>query len=113
MNTTTISDGTRSIVVSELCLGTMYFGTTVDENTSQAILDRFVDAGGTFLDTANAYSSGWMEASGERARRCWVGGCAVAKPKTASWWPRRSGPTSGTLPGRMAPAAVRDCRRRP
>ena len=60
MNTTTISDGTRSMEVSELCLGTMYFGTTVDENTSQAILDRFVHAGGNFLDTANAYSF-WVE----------------------------------------------------
>ena len=60
MNTTTISDGIRSLEVSELCLGTMYFGTTIDETTSQAILDRFVDAGGTFLDTANAYSF-WVE----------------------------------------------------
>ncbi|MFD2082659.1 Predicted oxidoreductase [Actinopolymorpha cephalotaxi] len=41
--------------VSQLCLGTMMFGTRVDERTSFDILDRFVDAGGTFLDTANCY----------------------------------------------------------
>lgn len=56
MHYTDISDGTRHIEVSALCLGTMYFGTTVDEATSWAILDRFVEAGGTFIDTANAYT---------------------------------------------------------
>lgn len=44
-----------TVHVSELCLGTMYFGTRIDEPTSFAILDRFVDAGGTFIDTANCY----------------------------------------------------------
>lgn len=44
-----------SLHVSELCLGTMYFGTRIDEATSFAILDRFVEAGGNFLDTANCY----------------------------------------------------------
>ncbi|MPY63213.1 aldo/keto reductase [Streptomyces spongiae] len=42
--------------VSRLCLGAMPFGTTVDEKTSLAILDRFVEAGGTTIDTANCYS---------------------------------------------------------
>lgn len=46
--------------VSGLCLGTMYFGTHVDEATSFAILDRFVEAGGTLLDTANTYAF-WVE----------------------------------------------------
>ncbi|MGW0228109.1 aldo/keto reductase [Actinopolymorpha singaporensis] len=41
--------------VSQLCLGAMMFGTRVDERTSFDILDRFVEAGGTFLDTANCY----------------------------------------------------------
>jgi aryl-alcohol dehydrogenase-like predicted oxidoreductase len=41
--------------VSALSLGTLPFGTHVDERTSFAILDRFVEAGGTFLDTANNY----------------------------------------------------------
>ncbi|MEU7829973.1 aldo/keto reductase [Nonomuraea sp. NPDC049129] len=42
--------------VSVLSLGAMLFGTTIDEATSYAILDRFVEAGGTFLDTANNYA---------------------------------------------------------
>lgn len=42
--------------VSVLCLGAMLFGTVIDEATSFAILDRFVEAGGTFIDTANNYA---------------------------------------------------------
>jgi aryl-alcohol dehydrogenase-like predicted oxidoreductase len=41
--------------VSELGLGTMTFGRECDEATSRSILDRFMDAGGTFVDTANNY----------------------------------------------------------
>ena len=40
----------------QLVLGTMFFGTATDEETSRALLDRFVEAGGTTLDTANCYS---------------------------------------------------------
>jgi len=42
--------------VSVLSLGAMLFGTTTDETTSYAILDRYVEAGGTFVDTANNYA---------------------------------------------------------
>lgn len=42
--------------VSVLSLGTMRFGTDTDEATSFAILDRYVAAGGTFVDTANCYA---------------------------------------------------------
>jgi aryl-alcohol dehydrogenase-like predicted oxidoreductase len=34
----------------------MSFGTVIDEKTSFAILDRYVEAGGTFIDTANSYA---------------------------------------------------------
>lgn len=34
----------------------MMFGTAVDENTSFAILDRFVDRGGVWIDTADCYA---------------------------------------------------------
>lgn len=47
----------KKIPISALCLGTMNFGTTVDKSTSFRLLDRFVEAGGTFLDTANCYAS--------------------------------------------------------
>ena len=44
-------------------LGAMYFGTRVDEGTSFDLLDRFVDGGGRWIDTANAYSF-WADPSG-------------------------------------------------
>jgi aryl-alcohol dehydrogenase-like predicted oxidoreductase len=42
--------------VSVLSLGAMRFGTTTDEATSFAILDRYVAAGGTFIDTSDNYA---------------------------------------------------------
>ncbi len=42
--------------VSVLALGTMHFGTATDEATSFAILDRYAEAGGTFIDTADNYA---------------------------------------------------------
>ena len=42
--------------VSVLSLGTMHFGTATDEATSFAILDRYVEAGGTFIDTSDNYA---------------------------------------------------------
>ncbi|GAA2275661.1 oxidoreductase [Streptomyces ruber] len=44
-------------------LGTMKFGTEVDAGTSLRLLDQFVDAGGTMLDTADCYSF-WSDPSG-------------------------------------------------
>ena len=48
--------------VSVLSLGTMHFGTATDEATSFAILDRYVEAGGTFVDTADNYGY-WFDGS--------------------------------------------------
>ncbi len=45
--------------VSALCLGAMYLGTRQDEATSFRLLDQYVAAGGTFVDTANIYAS-WI-----------------------------------------------------
>jgi aryl-alcohol dehydrogenase-like predicted oxidoreductase len=59
----TIGDGDRALEVSTLCLGTMFLGTRTDEETSFAILDRFVEAGGTFIDTANNYNA-WVGGHG-------------------------------------------------
>lgn len=42
--------------VSVLSLGAMNFGTRTDEATSLAILDRYVEAGGTFIDTSGNYA---------------------------------------------------------
>jgi len=53
--------GKTGMKVSELCLGTMTFGRETDEATSHAMLDRFVAAGGNFIDTANVYTRGISE----------------------------------------------------
>jgi aryl-alcohol dehydrogenase-like predicted oxidoreductase len=66
--------GRSGIKVSRLCMGTMTFGREADEATSFRLLDRFVELGGTFIDTADMYSSGgaeeivgrWMKQRGNR-----------------------------------------------
>jgi aryl-alcohol dehydrogenase-like predicted oxidoreductase len=55
MRYTTIGNGTAARDVSVLSLGAMKFGTITDEATSFAILDRYVQAGGNFIDTSNNY----------------------------------------------------------
>jgi aryl-alcohol dehydrogenase-like predicted oxidoreductase len=51
----TIELGRTGEQVSQLSLGCMNMGTRTDEPESFAILDRYLDAGGGFLDTANCY----------------------------------------------------------
>ncbi len=53
--------GNSGTVVSAHALGTMTFGAEADEPTSHLILDAFLAAGGTFIDTADVYSSGTSE----------------------------------------------------
>src|ERR1700742_2928257 len=53
--------GHSGCAVSELCLGTMTFGNETDEEGAHAQLDRFVEAGGTFVDTADVYTHGVSE----------------------------------------------------
>jgi len=50
--------GHTGLTVSRLCLGTMTFGLQTDESESRAILDTAVDAGVTFIDTADVYPIG-------------------------------------------------------
>ncbi|MFD3732007.1 aldo/keto reductase [Streptomyces sp. NPDC058632] len=42
--------------VSVLALGAMLFGSVTDEKTSFAVLDRYVEAGGNFIDTSDNYA---------------------------------------------------------
>ncbi len=57
--------GPTGLRVSELCLGAMTFGTEwgwgATEDESRAMLRAFADAGGTFVDTADAYTNGTSE----------------------------------------------------
>jgi aryl-alcohol dehydrogenase-like predicted oxidoreductase len=47
--------------VSNLALGAMDFGPKTDDNEAFAILDRFIEAGGNLVDTANVYGGGESE----------------------------------------------------
>ena len=53
--------GRTGPVVSRLALGAMTFGAETDEAGAFAQLDEFVEAGGTLVDTADAYSAGESE----------------------------------------------------
>lgn len=53
--------GRSGLLVSPLCLGTMNFGTQTAEADSFAIMDRALDAGVNFFDTANGYGGGETE----------------------------------------------------
>ena len=47
--------------VSHLCLGGNVFGWSADAATSYEVLDKFVELGGNFIDTADAYAKGESE----------------------------------------------------
>src|SRR3712207_8955316 len=53
--------GRTGVKVSELCLGCMMFGGRTGEEDSFSIIDRAIDAGVNFLDTADVYSTGASE----------------------------------------------------
>ncbi len=53
--------GRTGVKVSPLCLGCMMFGGKTEEAPSMDIIDRAIDAGINFLDTANVYSRGRSE----------------------------------------------------
>src|SRR5215210_3358772 len=57
MQTTTLGPFT----VSRLCLGTMLMGAKTPVDESHRMLDRFLEAGGNFIDTADTYSDGGSE----------------------------------------------------
>src|SRR5215470_5863209 len=57
--------GRSGLRVSPLCLGTMTFGTEwgwgSEESVSRPVFDRYIEAGGNFVDTADAYTGGHSE----------------------------------------------------
>ena len=98
--------GTR---VSELCLGTMTFGNEADEATSQQIVDRFVDAGGNFIDTANVYSQGVSEEITGRAHRGQARTRSCSRPRPGSRWAATPNDVGVVAPQPAAPRARRRC----
>lgn len=62
--------GRTGVRVSSLCLGCMMFGGRTEPEDSYAIIDKAIDAGINFLDTANVYSRGRSEeVTGEALKR--------------------------------------------
>jgi aryl-alcohol dehydrogenase-like predicted oxidoreductase len=58
--------GRTGLRVSELCLGAMIFGDTrggwgASRDEAARIVERFAEAGGNFIDTANSYAAGESE----------------------------------------------------
>ncbi|NUN03711.1 MAG: aldo/keto reductase, partial [Bryobacteraceae bacterium] len=49
------------LTVSRVCFGTMTFGSQVDQACAEAIVNRCLDAGVNFFDTANIYNKGTSE----------------------------------------------------
>jgi aryl-alcohol dehydrogenase-like predicted oxidoreductase len=75
--------GNSGIEIAPLALGGNVFGWTIDQSASFQILNGFVDAGFTFIDTANIYSTwapgnqggesetiigGWLKQTGKRSK---------------------------------------------
>lgn len=52
--------GNSGLKVTPLCLGTMQFGWTSDEQAAFQVMDAYFEAGGNFIDTADIYSA-WAE----------------------------------------------------
>jgi len=61
--------GNAGIKVSRLCLGTMNFGRATDADTSAVIIQRALEGGINFFDTANVYTDGESERIVGRALR--------------------------------------------
>ena len=53
--------GRTGLKVGEICLGTMTFGWLADEVLSRRVLNRYAEAGGNFIDTADIYAEGQSE----------------------------------------------------
>ena len=69
--------GKTALKVSRLCLGTMNFGPQTSETDSYAIMDKALDLGINFFDTANVY--GWKKGEG------------VTEQIVGRWWAQGGG----------------------
>ncbi len=61
--------GNTGLKVSEICLGTMTFGHTTDEPEAKRIMEKALEAGVNFFDTANTYAGSRSEVFTGRALR--------------------------------------------
>jgi aryl-alcohol dehydrogenase-like predicted oxidoreductase len=80
------------LTVSRLCIGTMLMGSKTPVEESHRMLDRYLEAGGNFLDTADVYDDG----GSEETLAPWLAAIATrscSRPRCASRSrTRRAGP---------------------
>jgi aryl-alcohol dehydrogenase-like predicted oxidoreductase len=69
--------GRSGLLVSRLCLGTMNFGPNTSEEDSYRIMDRALELGINFFDTANTYG--------------WVKGEGITEQIIGRWWAQGGG----------------------
>ncbi|MGQ9900807.1 MAG: aldo/keto reductase [Fimbriimonadales bacterium] len=69
--------GRSGLLVSRLCLGTMNFGPHTSEEDSYRIMDRALELGINFFDTANVYG--------------WVKGEGITEQIIGRWWSQGGG----------------------
>ena len=75
-----IALGTSALQVTPICLGTMTFGEQVNESVSHQILDRSLELGVNFIDTAEMYS---VPARAET--------CGITETIIGNWMSSRAG----------------------
>ena len=101
--------GRTGLKVSELCLGTMTFGSGTDEAEAQRMLSMSIDAGINFVDTANSYGGGQSEISLGKALKGKRDGLVIA---TKFFNPMGDGPNDSGMSRLHIMQAVEDSLKR-
>src|SRR4028118_743465 len=92
--------GRSDLMVAPLVFGGNVFGWTADETTSFNLLDAFVDAGGTMIDTADTYSAWAPGNSGGESEAIIGAGSSAAASATRCRSRRRAVSRTASLPRR-------------
>ena len=74
--------GRSNVTVSKICLGTMHFGNSASEEEAFSIMDRALEMGINFFDTANVYG-GQATGRSEEIIGNWFAGRGPARPDRA------------------------------
>jgi aryl-alcohol dehydrogenase-like predicted oxidoreductase len=95
--------GSSGCAVSALALGTLTFGNETDQATSFGQLDRFTEAGGTLVDSADVYADGRSEEIIGR----WLAGCQARLARAGRAGHQRAGsPPMRARTGTGCPAST-------
>src|SRR4051812_42168795 len=93
--------GRSRLEVSRLCLGTMNFARFADTASSHDILDRALDSGINYIDTANSYGVEGRPSAVEDVIGEWIAGDPVRRDRivlaTKLFEAREDWPNSGGL----------------